>query len=132
MQDAARLAMPDASGGILWHPATLDDIYSVPHRVMLLFDYYRAGMASRMEPWSWWRVVEKPLRLSHQYNTDWRSRPMPPARCGFVTPSDAAFERAEAGKCAKCSKLDKGESIEATGTVAGVRVGPARDHHPER
>ena len=46
MNDAALLAMPDASGGVLWHPATLDDVYSIPARVLSLYVAYRAGQAS--------------------------------------------------------------------------------------
>ena len=40
--DAARLASP-VGDGILWHPTSLQDIYDVPSRTLLLFDFYRLG-----------------------------------------------------------------------------------------
>ena len=125
MQDAARLATPVGEGGILWHPGSLDDIYSIPARCLLLFDYYMLGTMSARQPWTWWRVKDT-RTICHQFNTNWEFAPEPPARCGFRVPEDAELERSDVGKCAKCSKLDKGEEVEATGTVAGVRVGAQR------
>jgi len=119
-----RLATPVGEGGILWHPASLDDIYAIPARTLILFDYFQLGMAARVQPWSWWRLEGK-RATTHQYRTDWQSEPMRPARCGYKT--DAALERSETTKCARCDKLDHGETTEATGTVAGVKVG-AQSH----
>lgn len=45
MADAALLAMPDAMGGILWRPSSLQDIYDLPDRVLRLFMAYRAGQS---------------------------------------------------------------------------------------
>ncbi len=43
MVDAALLATTDASGGILWRPSTLQDIYDTPSRTLRLFFAFRAG-----------------------------------------------------------------------------------------
>ena len=45
MVDAALLAMPDAMGGTLWHPSSIEDVYELPDRVLSLYTAYRAGMA---------------------------------------------------------------------------------------
>lgn len=45
MMDAALLAMPDGSGGTLWHPASLQDIKDLPPRVLELYLAYRAGQS---------------------------------------------------------------------------------------
>ena len=119
--DAARLASP-VGEGILWHPATLDDIYSIPSRTLLLFDYYRLGMADRMEPWRWYGIKDK-RTIAHHYVSDWRGQPQPPARCGYEPPEDVTLTPSEVTRCGKCMKLSKGETDEPTGTVAGVRVG---------
>ena len=124
LQDAARLASPVGEGGILWHPATLDDIYAIPARTLLLFDHYRLGMVSRQMPFTWRRTKGKRV-TAHQYASDWQGEADRPARCGF-DPGEVELESSDIAKCVKCEKLDKGESVEATGTVAGVRVG-ARD-----
>ncbi len=52
LQDAARLATP-LGDGILWHPSTLADIHATPNKVLILFDLYRFGMGSRMDPGTW-------------------------------------------------------------------------------
>ena len=39
------MAMPDAAGGTLWHPPSLDAIYDLPERVFRLYLAYRAGQA---------------------------------------------------------------------------------------
>ena len=120
LMDAARLATP-VGEGILWHPASISDINDTPSRTLLLFDFFRLGQASRSHPWSWWRVKGK-RGIAHQYTSNWLSKPQPPARCGFKPKSD--LERYDVGKCSKCERLDKGEpEEEATGTVAGVKVG---------
>ena len=123
MVDAARLATPMGDGSILWHPATLQDIYDIPSRTLLLFDFYRVGTIARQQPWSWWRPRDKRV-IAHQYMTDWQGHPVPPARCGFEPEEGEKLERYEIGKCARCERMDRGEAPEqATGTVAGVRVG---------
>ena len=43
MVDAALLATADSSGGILWCPSTLQDIYDIPSRTLRLFFAFRAG-----------------------------------------------------------------------------------------
>lgn len=130
MLDAARLATPTGEGGILWHPSSLDDIYDVPSRTLILFDFMRLGAVARQQPWTWWRVA-KTRSTAHQYMTDWMTRPQIPARCGFEPKGD--LERHELAKCAKCEKLDQGEpEPEATGTVAGVRVAFRDDRRTER
>jgi hypothetical protein len=48
MVDAALLAMPDGSGGILWRPSSLQDIYDLPDRVLRLFMQYRAGQSAAL------------------------------------------------------------------------------------
>jgi hypothetical protein len=119
--DAARLASP-VGDGILWHPARLQDIWDVPSRTLILFDFYRAGAVTRQQPWSWWRPKGKRV-IAHQYMTDFLLRPQPPARCGFEPEEGAELERYDIGKCAKCDRMDRGEAPEqATGTVAGVKV----------
>lgn len=120
MVDAARLATP-VGDGILWHPSSLADIDAVPSRTLLLFDLFRHGSVSRQHPWSWWRAEGK-RTVCHQYATDWLARPEPPARCGFAP--EGPLERYDVGRCSNCERMDRGESEqEATGTVAGVRVG---------
>jgi hypothetical protein len=122
--DAARLATP-VGEGILWHPATLDDIYAVPSRTLLLFDFYRLGIAARLNPWTWWRVAGK-REMCHQYSSDWRARPLPPARCGYEP--GGKLERYDIGHCSRCENLDRGQVEQPTGTVAGVKVGATRGH----
>ena len=127
MLDAARLAQP-VGEGILWHPSSLDDIYAIPARTLILFDYYQLGMASRLQPWSWWRLKGK-RATTHQYQVDWQFQPQRPARCGYKTKDE--LEQSETTKCSRCEKLDAGETTEATGTVAGVRVG-AQSQGPQQ
>jgi len=121
MEDAVRLAMP-VGEGILWSPSSLDDIHSIPARTLLLFDFYQLGVNTRRMPWTWWRLEGK-RTTAHQYGIDWQSIPQPPARCGYAPPEGVKLESSEIAKCAKCQKLDRGETTEATGTVAGVKVG---------
>lgn len=123
--DASRLATP-IGDGILWQPSSLDDINDVPSRTLLIFDFIRLGHAARLDPWSWWRIAGK-RATAHQYTTDWQARPQLPARCGY-DPGEAKLERYALGPCSRCEKLDRGEpEPEATGTVAGVRVGHGRN-----
>jgi hypothetical protein len=119
MVDAARLAQP-VGDDILWHPARLDDVLDVPSRTLLLFDFFRLGSQTRQSPWSWWRV-EGTRAICHQYQIDWQATPEPPARCGFVP--EGRLERYDVGHCSRCEQLDRGEPQQATGTVAGVKVG---------
>lgn len=120
--DAARLAAP-VGDGILWHPTSLQDIYDVPSRTLLLFDFYRLGAASRLQPWTWWKAEGKRV-LCHQYMSDWMARPQPPARCGYEPDEGTKLERYDIGKCARCERMDRGENPDqGTGTVAGVKVG---------
>ena len=116
-----RLAMP-VGEGILWSPSSLDDINSIPARVLVLFDLFQLGANTRRMPWTWWRLEGK-RATAHQYGIDWQSIPQPPARCGYSPPEGEALESSEVAKCSKCQKLDRGETTEATGTVAGVKVG---------
>ena len=129
MMDAARLASP-AGEGILWHPSSLADIYDMPERTLLLFDYYRLGAADRHDPWHWFGIKDK-RSIAHQYVSDWRGDPQPPARCGYSAPEGATLTRSEVTRCAKCMKLSKGEPDEPTGTVAGVRVGSPSRHQDQ-
>ena len=45
MVDAALLATPDGTGGTLWKPARLQDIYDLPARTLRLYMAYRSGLA---------------------------------------------------------------------------------------
>jgi hypothetical protein len=122
MMDAARLASP-VGEGILWHPASLQDIYDVPARALLLFDFFRLGTAARQNPWTWWRVKDK-RTITHQYTSDWLMKPQSPARCGFEPAADDDLERYDIGHCPRCERLDHGEAEQPMGEVAGVKVGP--------
>jgi hypothetical protein len=123
MMDAARLASP-VGDGILWHPTSLQDVYDVPSRTLLLFDMYRLGAAVRQNPWSWWRVKDK-RAIAHQYTSDWTMQPQLPARCGYEPGEGAQLERYDIGHCSRCERLDHGDAEQPMGEVAGVKVGPS-------
>ena len=129
MADAAVLCTSDHQGNPLWHPTSLADIDAVGARVWELWRAMQAGLASRGDPYGWWRI--RGIPTSHQYEVG----PLGPgtvARCGMERPADADLVKDPTPPlCSVCSGADGREAQSpGWGRIGDVVLGP--DGHPMR
>lgn len=108
----------------------------MPARVVELFDSFRSGLNARANPWSWWRTeaagpFDPRASRSHLYRVTWDGPHEPPARCGYVPPDGAEWERQPPDPPATCPDCSgERELKQAYGSIGGIDVtnrAPAED-----